>query len=223
MGKDFFDFTPLFKLMISGNYRPGLRSVDEAIRRRLRLIPFNVTFPLDKRDPDLVEKLKAELPGIALWMITGCAMWQRDGLNPPNAVAEATAAYLHAEDIISTWISECCMLDREAWTQTSQLYSNYGAWMAAAGEFKVNQREFSQRLEQRGDLKLQRKEGGNGYLGIKLTPAALLGEVTSTAIAREIAKTILAEAANDASAHAAARSQRIPGARPQGRQAAKPN
>ena len=40
MRQDFFEFTPQFKLMISGNHKPALRNVDEAIRRRLHLIPF---------------------------------------------------------------------------------------------------------------------------------------------------------------------------------------
>src|SRR5262245_25026963 len=40
MRQDFFEFTPCFKLVIAGNHKPGLRSVDEAIRRRLHLVPF---------------------------------------------------------------------------------------------------------------------------------------------------------------------------------------
>jgi hypothetical protein len=39
MRQDFFTFSPAFKLWIGGNHKPGLR-VDEAIRRRLNLIPF---------------------------------------------------------------------------------------------------------------------------------------------------------------------------------------
>ena len=38
MRQDFFEFTPSFKLLIAGNHKPGLRSVDEAIRRRIRTI-----------------------------------------------------------------------------------------------------------------------------------------------------------------------------------------
>ena len=50
-------------LLISGNHKPGLRSVDEAIRRRFHLIPFTVTIPPDERDPDLAEKLKSRMAG----------------------------------------------------------------------------------------------------------------------------------------------------------------
>jgi putative DNA primase/helicase len=69
MRRDFFQYTPQFKLLIAGNHKPGLRLVDEAIRRRFNLIPFTVTIPSEERDPDLSEKLKAELPGILAWMI----------------------------------------------------------------------------------------------------------------------------------------------------------
>jgi len=42
MRQDFFEFTPQFKLLIAGNHKPSLKSVDEAIRRRFHLIPFVV-------------------------------------------------------------------------------------------------------------------------------------------------------------------------------------
>ena len=47
MRQDYFEFVPQFKLVIAGNHKPGLRSVDEAIRRRLNLIPFTVTIPAE--------------------------------------------------------------------------------------------------------------------------------------------------------------------------------
>jgi putative DNA primase/helicase len=57
MRQDFFEFTPQFKLQVAGNHKPGLRSVDEAMRRRLHLLPFTVTIPPAERDPSLAEKL----------------------------------------------------------------------------------------------------------------------------------------------------------------------
>ena len=57
MRQDFFDFVPTFKLFIAGNHKPRLSSVDEAIRRRLLLVPFTVRIPVGERDPELAEKL----------------------------------------------------------------------------------------------------------------------------------------------------------------------
>ena len=79
MARDYFDFIPQFKLVISGNHKPGLRSVDEAMRRRLHMIAFAVTIPAVERDETLTDRLKAEWPGILAWMIEGCAQWRVAG------------------------------------------------------------------------------------------------------------------------------------------------
>jgi len=63
--------TPRFKLLFAGNERPSLSRVDEALRRRLHLVPFAVTIPEAERDPFLAEKLDAELPAILRWAIEG--------------------------------------------------------------------------------------------------------------------------------------------------------
>jgi hypothetical protein len=111
-----------FKLMIAGNHKPGLRTVDEAIRRRFNLIPFTVTIPPEERDPDLGEKLKAEWPAILQWMIDGCLEWQKRGLAPPEAVTTATDAYLEAQDAFSAWLDECCERDPNAWERSMTLF-----------------------------------------------------------------------------------------------------
>jgi P4 family phage/plasmid primase-like protien len=92
MRQDFFEFTPVFKLVIAGNHKPGLRSVDEAIRRRLHLVPFTVTIPPAERDLSLSHKLRAEWGGILGWALEGCLEWQARGLNPPASVRDATEA-----------------------------------------------------------------------------------------------------------------------------------
>src|SRR4051812_40017420 len=75
MRQDFFEFRPQFKLMVAGNHQPVLRVVDEAIKRRFNLLPFEVTMPTAERDPDLTEKLKAEWPAILRWSLDGCLAW----------------------------------------------------------------------------------------------------------------------------------------------------
>lgn len=104
MRQDVFDYLPAFKLLIAGNHKPGLRTVDEAIRRRLHLLLFTSSIPPEIRDEKLVEKLQAEWPGILAWAIRGCLDWQRQGLDPPPVVKAATTEYLEAEDALSAWI-----------------------------------------------------------------------------------------------------------------------
>ena len=167
MRQDFFEYTPQFKLVIAGNHKPGLRSVDEAIRRRFHLIPFTVTIPPDERDPDLTEKLKAEWPGILEWMIAGCVGWQERGLAPPESVTSATAAYLEAEDALSAWIDDRCQRDPNAWASSADLYLSWKSWAEQSGEYAGTMRRFGQTLEARGFMPL-RKRSGRGFTGLRV-------------------------------------------------------
>ena len=97
MRQDFFTFVPQFKLWIAGNHKPGLRSINEAIRRRFNLIPFLVTILAAERDPKLAEKLQTEWSGILKRMIIGCLDWQKQGLAAPEVVTTATEDYLESE------------------------------------------------------------------------------------------------------------------------------
>jgi putative DNA primase/helicase len=170
MRQDFFEFTPQFKLFIAGNHKPRLRSVDEAIRRRLHLIPFAVTIPEGKRDPELVRKLDAERAGILGWAVKGCLEWQRIGLQPPAAVRNATAEYLQAEDALAAWLEERCWRDPQAWTSTGTLFADWNRWATGTGEHAGNIRRFTQNLESRG-FEPQRRMNGRGFIGLQLIPS----------------------------------------------------
>jgi putative DNA primase/helicase len=164
MRQDFFEFTPQFKLVIAGNHRPGLRTVDEAIRRRFHFLPFTVTIPTNERDHQLSEKLRLEWPGILQWVIDGCVAWQREGLNPPDLVRTATEDYMANEDTLGQWITEntttgeFCMLN--------VLHRDYMCWCQAVGErYIMAQKTLGQKLEDRGYPRARTKRG-RGFSGI---------------------------------------------------------
>jgi len=137
------------------------------MRRRFNLLPFSVTIPPQERDAELGEKLRPEWGGILQWTVFGCLEWQREGLNPPVAVRDATAAYLANEDSVGRWFEEHCVADPRAWTSSSSLFSDWKAWCAQAGEKEGSQRKFAQELEKRGFVS-ERKRTGRGFLGISL-------------------------------------------------------
>jgi putative DNA primase/helicase len=176
MRQDFSEFAPLFKLVVAGNHKPGLRSVDEAIKRRLNLIPFDVTISAADRDPDLSEKLKAEWPGILRWMITGCLEWQRIGLLPPAAVSNATAEYMENEDTLSAWIAECCTKSPNGFEKSSTLFASWCQYAVSAGEDKGSNKAFSQNLEKHGFVK-KRTMIGTAFYGISLKSQSTQGDV----------------------------------------------
>jgi putative DNA primase/helicase len=169
MRQDFFEFVPQFKLLIAGNHKPGLRSVDEAIRRRFHLIPFIVTIPITERDPQLSEKLKAEWGGILQWAIEGCREWKRIGLAPPKLVRDATEKYLADEDALGRWIEENCARDRIYSELANKLYGDWKKWADAAGERPGTQKGFYKELDRRG-FDRDRTEDGVMFFGIALRP-----------------------------------------------------
>ena len=180
MRQDFFEFRPQFKLLIAGNHRPGLRSVDEAMRRRLNLIPFNVTIPADERDEHLAEKLKAEWPGILAWMIQGCLDWQRGGLCPPEAVLKATSDYLESEDAVGRWLADASCQHSGAWTPSNELFASWKAWCDASGEYVGTGTHLTQKLIARG-FQQSRKNIGRGVQGLGLRDNKPIGRETRIA------------------------------------------
>ena len=171
MRQDIFTFKPAFKICIVGNHKPSLRTVDEAIRRRFHLIPFNVTIPTGERDPNLAEKLKAEWGGILAWAVQGCLEWRKVGLNPPRAVREATDDYLTAEDSFGAWLEECTEPAVD-WNleKSADLFASYKAWAEKAGENPGTQKRFAGTLQDRGYAKKDTK-AARGFEGIRLKRA----------------------------------------------------
>ena len=170
MRQDFFQYKPQFKLVIAGNHKPSLRSVDEAIRSRFNLIPFLVTIPIEERDLQLGEKLKAEWSGILQWMIDGCVAWQEVGLAPPKSVTEATSAYLESEDGLAAWMEEACERDPGAFETSSDLFASWKAWAERSGEVPGALKAFRQSLEKRG-LHESRQHSKRGFVGLRLSRA----------------------------------------------------
>src|SRR5262249_4444806 len=130
MRGDFFDFTPTHKLLISGNTKPSLRHIDEAIRRRFVLVPFVVTIPEKERDPKFAEKLKPEWPAILRWMVEGCLEWKKAGLQIPENIRKATEDYLADQDTLAQWLLECIDTDADAFTLTRDLFKSWKLWTA---------------------------------------------------------------------------------------------
>jgi putative DNA primase/helicase len=179
MRENLSTFTPTAKIFIMGNHRPHLRSTGEEIRRRMHLIPFTTTIPIEERDPQLKAKLKAEWPAILRWMVDGCLLWQRDGLRPPAAVTDAVTDYMTDEDRVGRWISDCCVTTSTTdlkvapgyFSSTAELFSSWKQWADGSGEWSGSINGFSQSLESTGPEHGVRKGNltkARGFRGIRL-------------------------------------------------------
>ncbi len=139
------------------------------MRRRLLLVPFERRFEGDGRDPDMLQKLKAEAGAILAWLIVGAVDWHDSGLIVPARVREASEAYADAMDSLGLWLVEWCHrsgdpLDSE---RSSLLYRSYGDWKRSRGEAPVSQTRWGEQMRSRG-LESYRNNG-IWYRGIQVT------------------------------------------------------
>jgi putative DNA primase/helicase len=176
MRQDNFEYRPQFKLLIIGNHKPQLRSVDEANKRRFRLLPFIIT--PDNPNPNLEDELRKEWPKILNWMIEGCLKWQHHGLLSPDKVAKATTEYFEDQDTLSQWLDECCEVNNRELIETgcisamqscpsSKLFSDWKNWCDRNGETPGSNKAFSEQLSRLGFIKVRSKKGMVFY-GLRL-------------------------------------------------------
>jgi putative DNA primase/helicase len=155
MRQDSFEYTPKFKLVIVGNHEPRIGNVDDAMRRRIHIVPFTSPVPEEKRNRHLVDELVAEeAPQILQWLIDGCLLWQKKGLHPPEVVLARTEEYFEEEDDIGRFLDEYCEFDPEAETSTRKLFYFWRIF-ANTQEIPVGTHtDFTRRLKKRNDKQL---------------------------------------------------------------------
>jgi putative DNA primase/helicase len=168
-------FRPTHKIILLTNHRPRADAQDEALWRRVLLVPFETVFVNDPdptkpkehlADLNLADKLKNERPGILAWLVQGCLDWQAQGLNPPESVRAATKEYQDGEDTLKTFRAEKCIEEPTATVRAGALYQAYKAWAESNGEKPLTGtklgRYFGERFDSGKDM------NGKFYVGIGL-------------------------------------------------------
>lgn len=169
MHKDYFQFIPSHTIFMATNHKPIVYGTDEAIWRRIKLIPFLYTVPEDKRDPELLDKLLQEKDGILAWAVQGTLIYRQEGLNVPPEVSQATREYRAEMDVLADFLEECCEIAPQYEVPLRQVYEAYKQWAEENGEKVLSQRVFSQRLTERGIANRRRGTGGKVLIeGLRL-------------------------------------------------------
>ncbi|MBM3825072.1 MAG: hypothetical protein FJ404_19710, partial [Verrucomicrobia bacterium] len=98
--REFFEFQPTFTPWLRTNHKPIITGDDDAIWRRLVLVPFRRRFTQDERDSGLEEKLISERNGILKWMIEGARRYLTDGLRLSKRITAEQSAYRKESDLL---------------------------------------------------------------------------------------------------------------------------
>ena len=131
-----FTFIPSHKLWIFGNHKPQVAGTDEGIWRRIRVVPFTVTIPQEKRRnmSEVLQSFQSEMAGILSWAVNGCMLWQLQGLPTPEAVRTATAEYRNDQDLVQQFLEEKCEMHVDFSVDKDVLYKDWRDWCEASGE-----------------------------------------------------------------------------------------
>jgi putative DNA primase/helicase len=166
MREDYWEFTPSHTIVLATNYKPLVKGTDHGIWRRIHLVPFTVTISESEMDKELKNKLINEAPQILYWMVQGCLAWQRQGLDLPREVAEATECYRTDSDILGGFVSECCNVAEGLTVQADELYSEYKRWAAECGQKVWSRTRFGLRISE--NFAKKKRNDASYYLGISL-------------------------------------------------------
>lgn len=123
-----FEYYPEYKLWLSTNNKPIIRGTDFGIWRRIIVIPFNYRIPEDKVDKDLMEKLRNEMPQILNWAIEGYKIYQKEGLELPDAIVEEKDRYKSEMDYMANFIEDRIERKDGYRAQAQTIYKEYEKW-----------------------------------------------------------------------------------------------
>jgi putative DNA primase/helicase len=164
-------FMPQFKMIFATNRKPTIEGQENAIWRRIRLVPFDVVIPEDDREQDIHARLvREEASGILNWAIHGLRRQQSTRLCPPSVVLAATKSYRDEEDVIGEFLRDRCEPVAIKEESSTDLYRAFWAWCDNRGEKPMSQKMFSLGLRRKG-YQLVRKSWGKVFVGIGLKAA----------------------------------------------------
>ena len=171
-GKREVSFPPSHLLFLLTNFKPRVNVADFAMWQRIHLIPFKFSFvdnPTEphhrKADPNLLEELKREGPGILASLYQGFRECHVRGLNPPPAVLQAVEQYKQEEDVLGLFIADCCVIIPGAKAKGQELYDAYKEWCEREGRRPLSGVKFGEQMKAKFEWK---KDGVVFYFGIGL-------------------------------------------------------
>ncbi len=132
-------FNPSHTVFLMTNDKPVVAGDDYAFWKRVHLIPFKLSYVVDKApedldeferiaDPDMEEKLKTQAPGILAWLVEGCFKYQKEGLNPPATVRDATLEYQQDEDLLGQFLEGYCEVKPGLKGKSSDIFDKFNRW-----------------------------------------------------------------------------------------------
>ena len=169
--KNPFSYRPRFKIWVTTNHLPRLKSVGPDMRRRIHVLELD--YIPAKPDHDLEHKLEDEYPGILAWMINGAQEWFDRGLDAPDSITKPTNRYFSEQDTLGAWIEDKTRRSVKAITPSSVLCASYNHFLYDRGLPAMDSSVFGRSMSARGfkgkNIRIKTgTERARCFVGIKL-------------------------------------------------------
>lgn len=165
MRQDDVTWAPTHTLVMVTNHAPEVDPDDDAMWRRLIVVPFDVVIPPEERDPDLVRKLRAHLGAVGVWLMAGWREYQSHGLAIPGAVRVRTETYRYESDALGQFLTEQTTRGHGS-VGSTELFNRWTSWSRARGEDPGGLVAFAKVMQARGYRKI--KNSGIRWQGVTL-------------------------------------------------------
>lgn len=161
-------FTPPGKLVLTTNVMPDWSHEDNALWRRVKVLPFIKSFNADSgRNNDLNSLLAAEASGILNWIISGAKSYLNNGFTEAEEVTTATKEARKKSDSVHLWTQQECKENMESSIGAKAAHEAYKAFAKQQGFQAVTAKVFKHHMKRLG-FPTTRKAAGVFHTGIDL-------------------------------------------------------
>lgn len=151
------------RLMFNTNTLPRDVEQNEAFFRRFIIIPFDLTIPEDKRDPDLSKKIiESELPGIFNWVLEGLrSLLETRQFAHSKSISDTVREYKKKSDTVHMFLEdENYQKDANEKLIVKGVYESYSNYCKIYGYKACSLKSFTERLRSLG-VEVTRTADGN--------------------------------------------------------------
>lgn len=170
---------PGFVVIVATNSNPTVAGADDALLRRLLVLPFETSVSKEEEISDMNDQIRQECGSAVLaWLVDGYRMFKIHGLayeTWPEEVKVKTKEFGSMLDEVGEFLADCTAPQEQATVPVQVLYDTYKRWCGKQGipEIKrMSQNAFARQLTAKGMEKSRKSVNGNSswkWLGIKLT------------------------------------------------------
>ena len=168
--KDPFRFEPSHTLVLYTNHLPRVGANDDGTWRRLVVIPFNARIEGRGDIKNYADYLVMNAgPYIMRWIIEGAkkAIDADFHFTVPDCVKCAIEAYRENNDWLSSFLEDCCEVDKSHHQKSGEFYQEYRAYCVRNGEYIRSTTDFYSALEAAGFERKKAKAGSFIY-GVRI-------------------------------------------------------